>query len=93
MTRYLDRDYEALAPAFRIVGVEHVAGLRECLVESEGCAECMRCVGALCGELEVIPHELLVHRMNAVLDDCLGALTRILAAKVGDTLLCSENLD
>ena len=48
---------------------------------------------ALFGNLEVIPHKLLVVGMNAVLNDALGALGGRLAAKIGNTLLGDEHLD
>ena len=50
------------------------------------------CLTAL-GNLEVIPQELLIVGMSAVLDDALCALHRTLAAKVGNTLLCYDDID
>ena len=53
----------------------HVALLGECLVQGKGFVESVAGLTFL-GNLEVIPHELLVVRMHAVLDDALGALGR-----------------
>ena len=79
---------------FAEVGLKHVAGLHECLVEGERCAEVVVDVAfALRGELEVVPHQFLVHRVHAVLDDGLCALQRVFAAQVGHALLGGEDLD
>ena len=38
-------------------------------------------------ELEVIPKELLVDRVDAVFNDCLSTLYRVFSTEVSDTLL------
>lgn len=76
---------------FGEVGLAHVAAVHESFVESESGTEIVGSMSAL-RELEIIPHELFVHGVYTVLDDSLGTLAGILAAKVGHTLLGSENL-
>lgn len=51
----------------------HVALLSQGLVQGKSLVKCVAGL-TLLGNLEVIPHELLVVRMYAVLDDALGAL-------------------
>ena len=55
------------------LGEMHVALLGEGLVEGKGFVQSVAGL-ALLGYLEVIPHELLVVGVHAVLDDALGAL-------------------
>ena len=47
---------------------------------------------SLLGYLEIIPHELLIVRVDTILYDAFCAFGRLLAAKVGDTLFSDENL-
>lgn len=71
----------------------HVAVVKESLMHGEGSLEIQRNVAAvlLC-EVHIIPEELLIHRMSAILDDGLCALQGILAAEVSHALLCDKNL-
>ena len=55
------------------LGKVHVALLGQGLVEGKGFVKCVAGL-TLLSNLEVIPHELLVVRVNAVLNDALGAL-------------------
>lgn len=76
------------------LSVVHIAGLHQCLVECEGVLQAVRSVERLSfRQLEVIPHQLLVRRMYAVLDDGFGTLYGILAAQVGYALFGGQNLD
>lgn len=71
----------------------HVARLHECLMECEGILEAvLRMESLALGELEIIPHELLVVGMHAVLDDGLRTLYGTLAAQVGNALLRGKDL-
>lgn len=54
-------------------GQVHVALLGQGFVKGKSLVKCVAGL-TLLGNLEVIPHELLVVRMYAVLDDALGAL-------------------
>ena len=63
-------------------------------MESESSGEIVRDVSThLLAEFEVIPHQLLIHGVNAILDDAFGTLARILAAEVCYALFSSEDLD
>lgn len=75
-----------------VVGVAHVAGAGEGVVEGEGGTQTVGRVAFL-GDLEVVPEKFAVVGVRAVLDDAFGALHRILAAKVGYALLGDEDLD
>lgn len=55
------------------LGQVHVALLGQSLVQCKGFVESVAGL-TLLGNLEVVPHELLVVGVNAVLDDALGAL-------------------
>ena len=56
-------------------GQVHVTLLGQSLMQGECLLQCMAGL-TLFGNLQVVPHELLVVRMHAVLDDTLGALGR-----------------
>ena len=56
-------------------GQVHVTLLGQSLMQGECLLQCMAGL-TLLGNLQVVPHELLVVRMHAVLDDTLGALGR-----------------
>ena len=56
-------------------GQMHVTLLGQSLMQGECLLQCMAGL-TLFGNLQVVPHELLVVRMHAVLDDTLGALGR-----------------
>ena len=66
---------------FRIVGKVHVALAHEGVVECEGCGEVVVGLSALC-YLQVIPQQLLIVGVSAVLYDALCALHRALSTKV-----------
>ncbi len=72
--------------------LEHVTCLGKRLMQRERGTQCVRCVGTL-GELEIIPHKLLIHGMHAVLNDTFGTLYRALATQVGYALFRNEDLD
>lgn len=77
---------------FGEVDVAHVAGVGKLGVECE-CR--LKGVGSLTAlaELEVVAEEGTVVGVGAVLDDDLGTLQGILAAKVGDALVGDEDVD
>ena len=43
-------------------------------------------------DLQVVPEQLLVVGVSAVLDDALSSLCGTLAAQVGNTLLCHDDV-
>ena len=69
----------------------HVALLSQGLVEGKSFVQGVTGL-TLLGNLEVVPHELLVVGVHAVLDDALCALCGRFATKIGNTLLGDENL-
>ena len=74
-------------------GVAHVACLGEGAMEREGVLQVVGSVASLAlGQFQVVPHQLLVVGMHAVLDHALGALHGALAAQVGHTLLRGDDL-
>lgn len=74
------------------IGEAHVAFLEEHLVHAQGGGEAVAGL-PLGGNLQVIPKELLVVGVGAVLDDGLGTLHGALAAQVGDALLGDDDVD
>ena len=75
-----------------IIREMHVTLTDESVMERECCRQVVMCLTALCN-LELIPQELLVIGMSAVLDDALCTLHRTLATKVGNTLLGDDDID
>lgn len=70
----------------------HIALFGQSLVESESLIQSMAGM-TFPRHLKVVPHELLVIGMHAVLNYGLGALGRRLAAKVGYALLGNDYID
>lgn len=77
---------------FTIVDVTHVARVGKFAVECERCGERVGRLATLT-HLEVIPEELAVHRVGAVLDYGLCTLYGILAAEIGNSLIGDEDVD
>ncbi len=75
-----------------VVGVAHVAGVAEGVVE---CERGFERVGRLtrCAQFEIVAEEFAVHGVGAVVDNSVGALDGIFVAEVGDALVGDEDVD
>lgn len=75
-----------------VVGIAHIAGLIEGVMESESGIES---VGGLagCAEFEIIKQQLAIHGMRAVVDDFVGSFHRVFVAQVGNTLVGYDDVD
>ncbi len=77
---------------FCIVGQAHVALAAQCVVHGKGAGQTM--AGVTAGaQFEVVPKQLLVVGMCALLDDQFGTLHRTLASEVGHALLSDDDVD
>ena len=74
------------------VGEVHIALAGQRVVHSESCRQVVVRMTAH-GNLQVVVEQRTVVGMCAVVDDQTGALHRALAAEVGDTLLCDDDVD
>ena len=70
----------------------HVALAEESVVECECGREFVRCLSLVCN-LEIVPQQLFVVGMSAVLNDGLCAFAWRLSSQVGYTLLCDDDVD
>ena len=77
---------------FLILSQMHVSLFGQGFVQGKGFIQSVAGLAFL-GNLKIIPHELLVIRVHAVLYYALGTLGWRLAAKVGNTLLGDEHLN
>lgn len=74
------------------VGVAHVAGFVECVVEGKRCGERMRCLTPL-AHLEVVEQQRTIVGVSAVVDDLVGALYGIEVTQVGDALVGDNDVN
>ena len=74
------------------VGVAHVAGFVECVVEGKRCGERMGCLTAL-AHLEVVEQQRTIVGVSAVVDDLVGALYGIEVTQIGDALGSDNDVD
>ena len=74
------------------VGEVHVALAHESVVEGKGSREVVACLSHL-RNLQVVPQQLTIVGVGAVFDDALRTLYWALAAKVGYTLLCDDDVN
>ena len=77
---------------FREISQTHIAFAADRIVHGEGCRQVMVSLSAL-GYFQVVPKQLLVVGMYAILDDALCSLHRALAAQICHTLLGGDDVD
>lgn len=70
---------QGLSAIFREIGVAHIAGFVESIVESEGCVEAVGCLAAF-SHLEVVVEQRTIDGVSAVVDDFVSALHGVLTA-------------
>src|SRR5574344_2687206 len=70
----------------------HITFARQRVVHGESCRQIMVSLSAF-GNLKIIPKQLLVIRMSAVLNNQFGTLHRAFAAQVGNTLFGDDDID
>lgn len=70
---------QGLSAIFREIGVAHIAGFVESIVECEGCVEAVGSLTAF-SHLEVVVEEGTIAGVSAVVDDFVSALHGVLTA-------------